>query len=124
MTPVPTPPPTARQELDAITTALQLRVAFPPEVMAETEALLRAPGIDDPALVDRTALPFVTIDNASSKDLDQAVHVARDGDGFMVAYAIADASFYVRPGTALFAEAMARGGELLLPRLLGADAAA
>ncbi len=115
MTPVPTPPPTARQELDAITTALQLRVAFPPEVMAETEALLRAPGIDDPALVDRTALPFVTIDNASSKDLDQAVHVARDGDGFMVAYAIADASFYVRPGTALFAEAMARGASYYFP---------
>ncbi len=100
---------TARQELDAVTTALQLRVAFPPEVIAETEALLRAPGIDDPLLVDRTAMPFVTIDNAYSKDLDQAVHVARDGDGFMVAYAIADASFYVRPGSALFAARCPRG---------------
>ena len=115
MRPVPPPAQTARQELDAVTTALQLRVAFPPEVIAETEALLRAPGIDDPALVDRTAMPFVTIDNAYSKDLDQAVHVARDGDGFMVAYAIADASFYVRPGSALFAEAMARGASYYFP---------
>lgn len=107
--------PTARERLDAITTALQLRVAFSPEVLAETERWLKAPGIDDPALVDRTAVPFVTIDNAHSKDLDQAVHVAREGDGFLIAYAIADASFYVRPGSALFAEAMARGASYYFP---------
>jgi len=112
---MPPPTQTARQELDAIVTALQLKDDFPPEVMAEVEALVRAPGIDDPLLVDRTSIPFVTIDNAHSKDLDQAVHVARDGDGFLVAYAIADASFYVRPGSALFAEAMARGASYYFP---------
>lgn len=105
----------AREELQDITTALQLAVEFPPEVMAETEAWLAAPQIDDPALVDHTALPFVTIDNAHSKDLDQAVFVAREGDGYLVAYAIADASFYVRPGSALFAEAMKRGASYYFP---------
>ncbi|MFZ5441066.1 MAG: RNB domain-containing ribonuclease [Myxococcota bacterium] len=107
--------PTAREELEAITRALQLSVEFPPEVLAETERWLAAPQIDDPALVDRTALPFVTIDGAHSKDLDQAVHVERDGDGFLVVYAIADASFYVRPGSALFAEAMKRGASYYFP---------
>lgn len=107
--------PTARERLDAITTALQLRVEFPPEVLAEADAWLKAPRIDDPALVDRTATPFVTIDNEHSKDLDQAVHVSRQGDGFLVAYAIADASFYVRPGSALFKEAMARGASYYFP---------
>ena len=68
-----------------------------------------------PLLVDRTAMPFVTIDNAYSKDLDQAVFVEREGDGFVVAYAIADASFYVRPGSALFAEAMKRGASYYFP---------
>lgn len=106
---------TAREELEDITTALQLPVEFPPEVVAETEAWLRAPRIDDPALVDHTALPFVTIDNAHSRDLDQAVFVAREGEGYLVAYAIADASFYVRAGSALFAEALRRGASYYFP---------
>jgi len=106
---------TAREELQEIAKALQLSVEFPPAVLAETEAWLKAPSIDDPVLVDRTALPFVTIDNAYSKDLDQAVFVDREGDGFVVAYAIADASFYVRPGSALFAEAMKRGASYYFP---------
>jgi ribonuclease R len=115
--PVPPPRPTARQALEAITVALQLRVDFPPDVLAETEAHLKAPCIDDPALVDRTAMPFVTIDGPTSKDLDQALCVERTDDGFLVAYAIADASFYVRPGSALFREAMARGASYYLPGL-------
>ncbi|HEY1088689.1 MAG TPA: RNB domain-containing ribonuclease, partial [Archangium sp.] len=106
---------TAREELHEITKALQLAVDFPPEVLAETDAWLKAPHIDDPVLVDRTALPFVTIDNAHSKDLDQAVFVSREGDGYLVAYAIADASFYVRFGSALFAEAMRRGASYYFP---------
>jgi ribonuclease R len=105
----------AREELQDIATALQLSVEFPPEVVAETEAWLKNPQIDDPALVDRTAMPFVTIDNAHSKDLDQAVFVEREGDGYLVAYAIADASFYVRHKSALFAEAMKRGASYYFP---------
>ena len=106
---------TAREELQEIAKALQLSVDFPPEVLAETEAWLKDPHIEDPALVDRTSMPFVTIDNAHSKDLDQAVFVDREGEGFVVAYAIADASFYVRPGSALFAEAMKRGASYYFP---------
>ncbi len=105
----------ARQELEAITTALQLPVEFPAQVLAETEAWLRAPGIDDAALVDRTSIPFVTIDGEHSKDLDQALVVQREGDGYLVIYAIADASYYVRPGSALFAEAMKRGASYYFP---------
>ncbi len=95
--------------------SLELSTDFSEAVLREVDALLAEPGIDDPALVDRTAIPFVTIDAATSKDLDQAVHVAREGEGFLVAYAIADASHYVRPGSALFAEAMRRGATYYLP---------
>jgi ribonuclease R len=94
-----------------------LRSGYPPEVQAETDALLAAPGIDDPALVDLTALPFVTIDYETSRDLDQALHIARDGDGFAVWYALADAAYYVRPGSALFADALVRGASFYLPGL-------
>ncbi|MCO4763730.1 MAG: RNB domain-containing ribonuclease [Myxococcales bacterium] len=84
-------------------------------VLAEADACLRSPGIDDPALLDCTSMPFVTIDNAGSRDLDQAIFVEASSDGFCVRYALADASYYVRPGSALFEEAIARGASYYMP---------
>lgn len=106
-------PPT--EALRGIVQALQLRLEFPPEVMAEVEGFLCDPGLDDPALTDRTAMPFVTIDGPSTKDLDQALFVEEDGEGWVAWYAIADVTHYVRPGSALFAEAMKRGASYYLP---------
>jgi ribonuclease R len=111
----PSPPATGREELLAIAKALQLSVDFPPAVIAEADAWVSRPEVDDPALDDFTAVPFVTIDGAHSKDLDQAVHVARTAAGYLVEYAIADAAFYVRPGSALFAEALRRGASYYFP---------
>ncbi|HUH03761.1 MAG TPA: RNB domain-containing ribonuclease [Kofleriaceae bacterium] len=108
---------TALAEVHRIAARCGLRPGYAPEVQAETDALLAAPGIDDPALVDLTALPFVTIDYETSRDLDQALHVTRDGDGFGVWYALADAAYYVRPGSALFADALVRGTSYYLPGL-------
>ena len=89
---------------------------FGPEVEAELEAIVADPGIDDPALEDLRALPFVTIDNPDSRDLDQAMFLARlEGGGYRVAYALADAAWFVRPGTALFHAALARGSSYYLP---------
>lgn len=88
----------------------------PPE--AEAEAAARTPEADDPALIDLTSLPFVTIDEISSRDLDQAVFVRAEEDGHIVHYAIADASHFVRPGSALFAEALRRGTSFYLPGLV------
>jgi ribonuclease R len=106
-------PPTAA--LRGIVEALQLRVDFPRDVMAEVEGFLREPGITDASLVDRTALPFVTVDGPSTKDLDQALFLEPDGDGVACWYAIADVTHFVRPGSALFAEAMRRGASYYLP---------
>ena len=88
---------------------------YPPEVLEETRALAADPGTADLALVDRRELPWVTIDNDDSRDLDQALAIERDGDGYRVWYALADASWFVRPGTALHAEALARGSSYYLP---------
>lgn len=103
------------EPLRGIVEALQLRVDFPPDVLAEVEAFARAPGIDDAALVDRTALPFVTVDGPSTKDLDQALFIDDEADGWAVWYAIADVTHFVRPGSALFAEALRRGASYYLP---------
>src|SRR6516164_3205055 len=61
---------------------------------------------------DATDIPFVTVDPAGSKDLDQAVHLAREGDGYLVCYAIADVASFVTPGSALDVESIARGETL------------
>ncbi len=52
----------------------------------------------------------ITIDGASSKDLDDAVSLERDGLGrWVLGVHIADVSHYVRPGSALDLEAWERG---------------
>ncbi len=95
-----------------------LEERFPADVVAESDRWVAAPDIADPTLIDRTAIPFVTIDNADSRDLDQAVHVAPEPEGgFLVSYALADASYYVAPGSALFREALRRGASYYLPGL-------
>lgn len=86
--------------------------------MAETHHWLANPGLDDPSLVDLVNLPFVTIDNSDSRDLDQALLIERHGEtGYRVRYALADAAYYVRPGSALFAAALARGSTYYTPLL-------
>lgn len=97
--------------------AAGLTLDFPADVEAEVERYLERPGIDDPALVDLTGVPFVTIDGPSTRDLDQAIHVAQHEGGYRLLYAIADAAYYVRPGTALFEEALRRGASYYLPGL-------
>lgn len=88
---------------------------FSKDIYREVEAITLNPGIDDPLLADYTALPFVTIDNDGSKDLDQAVYVEKNSDGYFIYYAIADASFYVKSGSALFKESVRRGASYYLP---------
>jgi ribonuclease R len=92
--------------------------SYPREVEREVSEIVAAPGIDDPSLDDMTSLPFVTIDNEESRDLDQALQIEREGKGTLVRYALADASYYVRPGMALFAEALRRGTSYYLPGLV------
>ena len=88
---------------------------FSNEIMKEAEQIINNPGTDDPLLNDFTSLPFVTIDNDGSKDLDQAVYVEKNDSGYKIYYAIADASYYVKPGSALFRESIRRGASYYLP---------
>lgn len=114
-------PGSARAAIHHIAARHHLDPLHPEAVEREADALVASPGLDDPSLVDLEHLPFCTIDNDDSRDLDQALCIGRvDGDPDAVAlwYALADASYYVRPGTALFAEALARGASYYLPGLV------
>jgi exoribonuclease R len=56
---------------------------------------------------------LITIDPAGSRDLDQALHIARGPSGeFVVSYAIADVAAFVRPGDPIDLEAHRRGTTL------------
>ncbi|HEV2999692.1 MAG TPA: RNB domain-containing ribonuclease, partial [Solirubrobacteraceae bacterium] len=86
--------------------------AFPAQVEAEARAAAASVAA---AGADRVDLPFVTIDPPGARDLDQALHVERRGDGHRVSYAIADVGAFVAPGGALDAEAHARGVTVYAP---------
>jgi ribonuclease R len=65
-------------------------------------------------------VPFVTIDPPDAKDHDDAVQAEPDmapdnRGGFVVTVAIADVAYYVRPGSALDREALARGNSVYFP---------
>jgi exoribonuclease R len=66
---------------------------------------------------DATEIPLVTVDPAGSRDLDQAVHISRDGSGYLVSYAIADVAAFVTPNGALDDETHRRGETLYFPDL-------
>ena len=64
---------------------------------------------------DARDVPFVTIDPAGSKDLDQAVFIEARGAGYRVHYAIADVAAFVEPGSVLEEESLKRGQTIYLP---------
>src|SRR4051795_3004340 len=100
---------TLRDGIAKIQAELKVAPAFAPEVEEAARRAAAAPRLPD---LDRTDLPLVTIDPASSMDLDQALHLERDGSGYVVHYAIADVAAFVSPGDPVDVEANRRGETL------------
>ncbi len=71
--------------------------------------------VDGVRPVDRTDVEFVTLDPASSTDLDQAFWIGADGDDVVLSYAIADVARFVEPGGHIDVEAWRRGVTVYLP---------
>ena len=111
-----------------------LEFGFSEAIEAEVEKFIQC-DMDFSDCEDFLHIPFVTVDGAGTRDLDQALYVGTPDDGYYQAlencvyvawYAIADASWFVRPGTALFDEALKRGTSIyfadmsvpMLPRAL------
>jgi exoribonuclease R len=102
-------PDPLRAGIEQIQTELGVSPQFPPEVQRAAERAAATPRLPD---LDRTDIPFVTIDPESSRDLDQAVHLERRGSGYVVHYAIADVAAFVTPGDPVDLEANRRGETL------------
>ena len=98
--------------LSKIRTEFHVPDGFPPDVMALAQtAAKRVPSQH----ADRTAMPFVTLDPATSTDLDQAFSIEASGGDLLLHYAIADVAWFVEDGDAVDLEAWARGETLYLP---------
>src|SRR5688572_8192161 len=67
---------------------------FPPEVARELEGA-GAPAAPDPGVRDPRGLPWSSIDNRESRDLDQVEYAERTDEGFRVLVGIADVDAYV-----------------------------
>lgn len=90
---------------------------FPPEVLEEAAAIPATISAHDLAgRADFRHLDVVTIDGETARDFDDAVWVDRAPNGNYILHVhIADVSHYVRPGTALDAEARLRGNSVYFP---------
>ncbi|QWF20611.1 RNB domain-containing ribonuclease [Nocardioides sp. LMS-CY] len=100
---------TLRAGVERIHGELDVSPDFPPEVEATAATAAGSPRLPD---LDRTDVPFVTIDPPGSRDLDQALHLSRNGSGYVVEYAIADVAAFVTPGDPVDLEAHRRGETL------------
>jgi ribonuclease R len=102
---------------------------FPDEVLEEAPRAAKLK-LSEKTREDLRHLPIVAIDPADARDHDDAIWAEPDGQGgFNALVAIADVSFYVRPGSALDREARKRGNSVyfpdrvvpMLPEVLSAD---
>ncbi len=108
-------------EETSILRSFGLREEFPDSVLAAAEEV---------AAEDITTLPlktellprrnllnefFVTIDGADTRDIDDGVSVAKQGDNYVLSVHIADVSHYVKAGGELDKEAFKRGTSVYFP---------
>jgi exoribonuclease R len=98
--------------LAAIRTQFQLPAQFPAEVEAAAIAAARRPSNDH---VDRTSVPFVTLDPLSSTDLDQAFSIEESGTDIIFHYAIADVGSFIVDGDPIDTESWKRGETFYMP---------
>jgi VacB/RNase II family 3'-5' exoribonuclease len=98
--------------------SIRAELHVPEEMPGPVTTAATAAAATPRALGDRLDLrdvPFVTIDPAGSRDLDQAYFAERRTGGTRVRYAIADVAAFVTTGDAVDVEAHARGVTVYLP---------
>ena len=102
-------------DVEQIIAAHGVARGFPVAVVKEAEDIPQAiPADEIKRREDWRKKDVITIDPSTAKDFDDAVWVAKTESGWQLAVHIADVSYYVKPGTALDAEARERGNSTYL----------
>ena len=78
------------------------------EMQAVVDCLEKYEDFTDESRVDLRDLPLLTIDAESTRDLDDALHLEKKGDNYIIGIHIADVSHYVKPNSILFDTARER----------------
>ena len=104
-------------EIDIALRSFEIPHLWTTTVKKETRALGQEVSAEDTiGRFDLRNCQFVTIDGEDAKDFDDAVYAERTRHGGWTLYvAIADVSHYVKPGSALDAEASNRGTSVYFP---------
>ena len=112
------PPPYRDQDSEEmqLLASFRVRTFIPKDVLGELDSLPADPGSGDfEGRRDLRGQTIFTIDGADAKDYDDAISIeALDGGAVRIGVHIADVAHYVRPGTVLDAEALARGTSVYL----------
>ncbi len=88
---------------------------FPDEVIKELDDIPTEVSLEETiGRVDLRDKMIYTIDGADTKDIDDAVSLERKGDNYLLGVHIADVSYYVKEGTALYEEAKERATSVYL----------
>jgi exoribonuclease-2 len=94
-------------------------VEFSPELMAHAKSIKEPTAkelLADPKRKDFRDLNILTIDGASTRDYDDALHVEELGNGdILVGIHISDVSYFLTPKDPLFLEGMERATSLYFP---------
>lgn len=101
----------AKSSAEAYMLVNGLHTEFPNEVLTEAAKLdIDEPNPDESARrLDLRGEPIFTIDGADTKDIDDAVSIAKTENGYKLGVHIADVSHYVKKGSKLDEEAFFRG---------------
>lgn len=92
---------------------------FLPETIDEAKKFAKNPTESDfENRKDLRQLNIITIDGATAKDFDDAVHVEIKSNGFHLHVAIADVSHYVKSGTSMDKDAYDRGTSVYFPNFV------
>ncbi len=107
---------TAEMAIAEVELQYGLPTVWPDSVFSEIRALPESLEPSDyKGREDLRRLPFVTIDGVDAKDFDDAVYCQAAQDGWTLYVAIADVSHYVRLGSEIDEEALARGTSTYFP---------
>lgn len=110
-------PGVASVEIQSIKIREGIVEEFSDDVVREAEGIPQeVPEADKEGREDLRHIPLMAIDPEDARDHDDAIWAERKDDGtYRIIVAIADVAHYVREGTAIDGEALARGCSVYLP---------
>jgi ribonuclease R len=112
----PSPDPDPSSARENIIAQTQIPTVWPEGVAEALEQVSdKACKVHQEAVVDLTAVPFVTIDGKDARDFDDAVFCSRANGGFRLDVAIADVSRWVTRDDPLDGAARERGNSVYFP---------